>query len=127
MKSGFAHFDDSHRENFCAAVLLLTMEVEGQVKERPGDRQSFSLKSKRPSRSSAFATPGDDPEAIVRRCPDASASAGTAASQLPQAFHPGSTNVPHCVQCIGSHPTPSADKKTGTLREETPLGNARAR
>jgi hypothetical protein len=31
MKTGFAHFDDSHRENFCAAVLLLTMEVESAV------------------------------------------------------------------------------------------------
>lgn len=33
MKSGFAHFDDSHRENFCAGVLLLTMEVEDRVKD----------------------------------------------------------------------------------------------
>jgi hypothetical protein len=32
MKSGFAHFDDSHRENFCAAVLLLTLEIEDDVR-----------------------------------------------------------------------------------------------
>jgi hypothetical protein len=32
MKSGFAHFDSSHRENFCAAVLLLAMEVDNAVK-----------------------------------------------------------------------------------------------
>jgi hypothetical protein len=33
MKSGFSHFDSSHRENFCAAVLLLTMEVDDAVKD----------------------------------------------------------------------------------------------
>jgi hypothetical protein len=33
MKSGFAHFDTSHRENFCAALLLLTMEVDDGVKQ----------------------------------------------------------------------------------------------
>jgi hypothetical protein len=33
MKNGFAHFDSSHRENFCAAVLLLAMEVDDAVKE----------------------------------------------------------------------------------------------
>ena len=32
MKSGFAHFDSSHRENFCAAVVLLTMEIDAEVK-----------------------------------------------------------------------------------------------
>jgi hypothetical protein len=32
MKAGFAHFDGSHRENFCAAVLLLAMEVDEAVK-----------------------------------------------------------------------------------------------
>ncbi len=32
MKSGFGHFDDSHGENFCAAVLLLAMEVEDAVR-----------------------------------------------------------------------------------------------
>lgn len=31
VKSGFAHFDGSHRENFCAAVLLLAMEVDPSV------------------------------------------------------------------------------------------------
>lgn len=31
MKSGFAHFDGSHRENFCAATLLLAMEVDDAV------------------------------------------------------------------------------------------------
>ncbi len=31
MKNGFAHFDGSHRENFCAAVLLLVMEVDPTV------------------------------------------------------------------------------------------------
>jgi hypothetical protein len=31
-KSGFAHFDHSHRENFLAAVLLLTMEVDEGAK-----------------------------------------------------------------------------------------------
>jgi hypothetical protein len=33
MKSGFSHFDGSGRENFCAAVLVLTMEVDDAVKE----------------------------------------------------------------------------------------------
>ena len=32
MKSGFAHFDGSDRENFIAAVLLLTMELDEAVK-----------------------------------------------------------------------------------------------
>lgn len=32
MKSGFGHFDSSHRENFCAAVLLLAMELDEGVK-----------------------------------------------------------------------------------------------
>lgn len=32
VKNGFAHFDGSHRENFCAAVLLLTMELDSAVK-----------------------------------------------------------------------------------------------
>lgn len=32
MRSGFGHFDSSHRENFCAAVLLLTMEVDPNAK-----------------------------------------------------------------------------------------------
>ncbi|HEY4157939.1 MAG TPA: hypothetical protein VGM29_07575 [Polyangiaceae bacterium] len=32
MKSGFGHFDSSHRENFCAALLLLTMEVDEAVR-----------------------------------------------------------------------------------------------
>lgn len=34
VKSGFAHFDGSHRENFCAATLLLAMEVDDAVCER---------------------------------------------------------------------------------------------
>lgn len=33
MRSGFAHFDASHRENFCAAVLLLAMEVDDAVRD----------------------------------------------------------------------------------------------
>jgi hypothetical protein len=33
MKSGFAHFDNSHQENFCASVLLLAMEVDEGVKD----------------------------------------------------------------------------------------------
>jgi hypothetical protein len=33
MKSGFAHFDGSHRENFLAAVLLVAMENDEAVKE----------------------------------------------------------------------------------------------
>jgi hypothetical protein len=33
MKSGFGHFDTSHRENFCAALLLLTMEVDDGVRQ----------------------------------------------------------------------------------------------
>ena len=32
MKSGFGHFDSSHRENFCAAALLLAMEVDEGVR-----------------------------------------------------------------------------------------------
>jgi hypothetical protein len=31
VKSGFAHFDSAHRENFCAAVVLLTMDVDPDV------------------------------------------------------------------------------------------------
>ncbi len=34
MKNGFAHFDRSGMENFCAAVLLLAMDVDDSVKER---------------------------------------------------------------------------------------------
>lgn len=33
MKNGFGHFDMSHRENFCAALLLLTMEVDEGIKQ----------------------------------------------------------------------------------------------
>jgi hypothetical protein len=33
MKSGFSHFDGSHRENFLASVLLLAMENEEAVRE----------------------------------------------------------------------------------------------
>jgi hypothetical protein len=33
MKTGFGHFDSSHRENFCAAILLLAMEVDDAVRE----------------------------------------------------------------------------------------------
>lgn len=33
MRTGFGHFDNSHRENFCAAVLLLAMEVDDAVKD----------------------------------------------------------------------------------------------
>lgn len=45
MKSGFGHFDDSHRENFCAAALLLTMDVEPAVKEVVGEsvREALGL------------------------------------------------------------------------------------
>jgi len=42
VKSGFAHFDGSHRENFCAAVLLLAMEVDDAVKASPAKRTSFN-------------------------------------------------------------------------------------
>lgn len=33
MKTGFAHFDGSHRENFCASVLLLAMDVDDSVRD----------------------------------------------------------------------------------------------
>jgi hypothetical protein len=32
VRTGFAHFDGSHRENFCAAVLLLIMELDHAVR-----------------------------------------------------------------------------------------------
>lgn len=32
MKSGFSHFDDCRRENFCASVLLLAMEADEETK-----------------------------------------------------------------------------------------------
>jgi hypothetical protein len=37
MKSGFSHFDASHRENFIAAVLLLAMEVDDAVRDFVAD------------------------------------------------------------------------------------------
>ncbi len=48
MKSGFGHFDTSHRENFCAAVLLLTMEVDAPAKDLIADivREKLGIDAK---------------------------------------------------------------------------------
>lgn len=61
MKSGFAHFDGSHRENFCAAVLLLAMEVDETVKVAIADVVRTALKSRaRPSSSRSGAKHGSN-------------------------------------------------------------------
>jgi hypothetical protein len=71
MRSGFAHFDQTHRENFCAAVLLLTMEVDDLAKQAVADLVRGALGISAPcelvsfGREARLATREDEPYARV--------------------------------------------------------------
>jgi len=74
MKSGFSHFDDSGRENFCAAVLLLVMEVDHVVEELLAKlvRGELNIEETRPllayGREARLETSNDGGYARVDRC-----------------------------------------------------------